>query len=667
MPHPPLIQVALHIPFLPIVDYFLPDTIPLSIIQPGQRLEVPFKKGIKIGIIVSTMQKTTLCTTKIKPAIRLIDKTPLLDTSLLKLAHWMSHYYHANLGEIFHTMLPTSIKEGLQLDIRDDNTALQIHETITALNAEQEIAIREIEANLTTYKTWVLDGVTGSGKTEVYLQIIARILKQGKQTLILIPEIGLTPQTIARFESRFTTDIVMLHSGLTDSERAKVWLKAKQGIAKIIIGTRSAVFVPLPDLGLIIVDEAHDSSFKQQEKLRYHARDVAVKRAQLSGIPIILGSATHTLETLYNTELQRFHLLRLQARAGLAMPPTFKIIDIRKQCLQEGLAPSLFDKIKEKLQANEQVLIYLNRRGFAPVLMCHHCGWLAECPHCDAKMTYHLAPYHLRCHHCNTVKKILEVCPTCQSTALIPIGLGTVKVEKILKTIFKDANILRIDKDNTRRKGAMQHFLDEIQTGKANILIGTQMLAKGHHFPNVTLVIILDGDAGFFSADFRAAEQFAQILIQVSGRAGRETKPGEVIIQTRHPTHVGLNHLIQFGYADFAKLILAERKLAGLPPFSALMLIRAKHRELHPLDEFLSQIKTLATRRSQSDTPIQILGPIPSPMQKRAKYYHSQLLLQSSDKSTLNHFVTTIIPEIHKLPLAKKIRWSMDVDPIDLS
>jgi len=724
------LKVALNVPLLTTFDYLPPANVLTQHILLGQRIKVPFRKQTRVGVIVGLSDKSNLPSHKIKQALAIIDETPALNEPLLTLAFWLSDYYHAGIGEVLSAMLPHFIRQGKALTLeptliwkasktanldlikrapkqkrafdiikkypagltKDQLNTFEINAAIIkalhekgliiqethdyqakntiikeeglTLNTEQTHAVEKISQQRYEYNTWVLNGVTGSGKTEVYLQLIAKVLAENKQCLVLVPEIGLTPQTIARFSNRFDTDIVVLHSGLSDSERHHAWVKAKLGIAKIIIGTRSAVFTAVKDLGLIVVDEAHDLSFKQQESIRYHARDVAIKRAQMLNIPIILGSATHNLETLYNVKLNRFKIIDLHQRAGAALAPTFSLLDIRNQYLKEGISSKALEAIDKKLKQNEQVLIFLNRRGYAPALMCHHCGWIAQCQRCDAKMTYHLQPLHLHCHHCNSTKPLYEICPHCQSHNLLAIGLGTVKVEKVLNAVFPSANLIRVDKDSTRSKHAMHHYLESIYSGKANILIGTQMLAKGHHFPNVTLVIILDGDSGFFSADFRATETFAQTLMQVSGRAGRSHKPGEVMIQTRNPEHPQLQSLIHGGYQQFVNEILQERQTANLPPFSFLSLIRA-HAKNHPLThEFLEQVKALAIKYHSSD--IKILGPIDSPMAKRAGNYHAQLLFQANNRVALKHFLSQLIHDIHLLNNANRVRWSLDVDPVDL-
>jgi len=397
------------------------------------------------------------------------------------------------------------------------------------LNEDQAHAVMEISQQK-GFATFLLEGVTGSGKTEVYLQCIDQILKQNKQALVLVPEIGLTPQTVARFQSRFSVPISILHSGLGEKERGYAWIAALNGASRIIIGTRSAVFTPLPELGIIILDEEHDASFKQQSGFRYSAKDLAVMRGKLESIPVILGSATPCLESIYKVKQGRFQHLRLPKRAGNAVQPSFHIIDVRSQKLEHGFSPLLLNKIRSHLDDKGQVLIFLNRRGFAPTLLCHHCGWVAQCPHCDARLTYHSHLDKLICHHCANMQNVKKRCEVCKSGELILLGLGTQRLETLLKTAFPDVLISRIDRDSTRRKGSMEQLLSTVHNGQSQILIGTQMLAKGHHFPNVTMVAIVDIDNSLYSSDFRASERLGQIIVQVAGRAGRSDKPGEVYL-----------------------------------------------------------------------------------------------------------------------------------------
>ncbi len=531
------------------------------------------------------------------------------------------------------------------------------------LNSEQSFALKAIQAANQQFQVFLLNGITGSGKTEIYLQAIADILPLGQQALVLVPEIGLTPQTIQRFQARFSVPIVALHSGLSEKERLNAWLAAKNGDAKIVIGTRSAIFSPFANLGLIVIDEEHDLSFKQQEGLRYHARDLAIMRAHFKKIPIILGTATPALETLQNALRGTYQHLHLHKRAGNAVLPEFKILDIRKTPLEQGLSPSLLTTIKQHIDNGNQVMLFLNRRGFSPVLMCHSCGWLVVCKRCDARMTFHQTPSYLHCHHCDSRRAIPTCCEACREKNLTPIGLGTERLETILQKHFPLTPIARIDRDSTQRKGSIEKLLTKIQAGEYQILIGTQMLAKGHHFPNVTLVAIVDADSGFFSSDFRALERMGQLILQVSGRAGRAEKKGTVVIQTHHPDHPLLHQLIHETYHQFALSLLQERKLALLPPFQFFALFRAEAHDPNQAHDFLKEIKNLANLNSSA---IQLLGPISAPMPKRAGQHRTQLLLQAKHRPTLQDFLKNLLPEIEKIRGKQKVRWSLDVDPLEM-
>ncbi len=538
-----------------------------------------------------------------------------------------------------------------------------IKEKFLPLNTEQQAALDAIKNKLNTFQVFLLDGVTGSGKTEIYLQAIVDILQQNKQALVLVPEIGLTPQTIQRFRERFTVPVIALHSGLSEKERLNAWLAAKEGDAKIIIGTRSAVFTPFANLGLIIIDEEHDLSFKQQDGFRYHARDVAIMRAHHKNIPVILGSATPALESLQNAHNNRFEYLSLPYRAGNAILPAFKILDIRKSELEEGLSNALLAEMKTHLANGNQVMLFLNRRGYAPVLMCHSCGWLALCKRCDIRMTLHQAQNHLHCHHCDSRRGIPQQCDNCHEKNLTPIGLGTERLEIILEKYFPQYAIARIDRDSTQRKGKMEEMLLGIQQGTFQILIGTQMLAKGHHFPNVTLVAIIDADSGFFSADFRALERMGQLILQVAGRAGRVEKPGTVLIQTHHPDHPALHQLIHENYNQFAVSLLEERKQALLPPYRFFALFRA---DAHSADQarlFLQDVKKLLPLSTPN---LQILGPIPAPMPKRAGKHRAQLLLQAKHRPQLQQLLKNLLLAMENTKGKQRVRWSLDVDPLEM-
>ena len=403
------------------------------------------------------------------------------------------------------------------------------------------------------FHCWLINGVTGSGKTEIYLQLIERGLRAGRQALVLIPEISLTPQTQKRFSERFAVPLVVLHSGLSDKQRAKAWARARSGHAAIVIGTRSAIFTPLPNLGLIVVDEEHDVSYKQQDGFRYSARDLAVMRAKRENVPIVLGSATPSLESLYNCEIQRYTQLHLTARAGAAKTAEWRVVDMRAQSLNSGIAETTLDAIRTTLERSQQVLVFLNRRGFAPALLCHACGWVAECRDCDARLTLHHDRHRLVCHHCDAQSPPPEVCPNCQSQQLVATGAGTERSELVLQQHFPTTQVLRVDRDSTQKSGYMRSVFDTVQSGQPCILVGTQMLAKGHHFEQVTLVVILDADSGLLSPDFRAVERMGQLLTQVAGRSGRGTLAGLALVQTHQPDHPVLQLLFARRLRGFCK------------------------------------------------------------------------------------------------------------------
>lgn len=537
---------------------------------------------------------------------------------------------------------------------------MQIAAEPLQLNPEQALAVAAIGAAKKA-QTYLLEGITGSGKTEVYLQAMADVLRRGQQVLVLVPEIGLTPQTLRRFKQRFDLPIVMLHSALTDRERLDAWLDASAGSAAIIIGTRSAIFTPCKALGMIIVDEEHDASLKQQEGFRYHARDIAVMRGHEESVPVILGSATPSLETLNNALQQRYAHLTLTARAGAAKPARHVVLDIKNTQLKAGLSKPLLDVMAEHLEAGQQVLLFLNRRGFAPALMCHECGWLAQCRRCDAYYTVHQGQRQLQCHHCGSQQAIPRQCHDCGSTQLIGRGVGTEQLEQVLQTQFPDYPVLRIDRDSTRRKGSLQQHLNDARDNKYPILVGTQMLAKGHHFPEVTLAALLDVDGALYSADFRAAERLGQLFTQVAGRAGRASKPGTVVLQTHHPEHELVQDLVNNGYSHFAKTALQERQLTQLPPFSQQALFRA---EANHADAVINALQAIADLFPQRDDAF-VLGPIPAVMERRAGRFRYQLLLQTQQRGLRAQLLRYVLPQLEHLPILRKVRWSLDIDPQD--
>ncbi|PKM11050.1 MAG: primosomal protein N' [Gammaproteobacteria bacterium HGW-Gammaproteobacteria-3] len=541
-------------------------------------------------------------------------------------------------------------------------TAMPVRTPELQANASQQTAIDAVTQALGGFRVFLLEGVTGSGKTEVYMQIIRSVLERGQQVLVLLPEITLTPQLQERFRQRFAVPVTVAHSKLTDKQRQAAWLEMQQGVCAILLGTRSALFTPLKKPGLIILDEEHDASFKQQEGFRFSARDVAVARGKMLQIPVLLGSATPSLESYYNVEIGRYQWLHLPERAGDAQPPNLHLLDIRNKRMQEGLSQPLITQIHRTLDKQEQVLLFLNRRGFAPTLICHACAWIARCSRCDANLVIHYAEDLLRCHHCGFEQGLLRHCPACKSGQLTPLGLGTERIEQVLTQLFPGKTVVRLDRDSTQRKGQLESYLEQIQQGRADIILGTQMLAKGHHFPNVTLVVLLDVDSGLFSIDFHGTEKLAQLIVQVSGRAGRAQKRGQVILQTRQPDHPLLAVLLRDSYRRFLQLALAERKAAHLPPYSFQALLRVEAAIAQEPLTFFANLDAPALAGGQ----VQILGPVSAPMARKAGRYRYQMLFQSAQRRPLHLFLDALTARIENLKQSRKIRWSLDVDPVDL-
>ena len=717
-------HVALPVPLYQLFDYKL--TLPAEI---GMRVKVPFGKREAIGIIVKIDQQTTFDIESLKTITSVIDEKRLFSLPIWQLLNWATGYYHFPIGEVMFHAMPVLLRQGRQAindgikqwqltlqgqqidldlltktpkqklllaslrnnDLDQSNFSSSIYQELQKkqlielvyrqpekicwqtnystnpasiqLNDEQSNAIATINQKNKQFAVFLLDGITGSGKTEVYLNIIADVLSQGKQALVLVPEIGLTPQTIKRFKQRFNAPIDILHSGLTDKERLEVWLRSKDGENAIVVGTRSSLFTPFKDLGIIIIDEEHDSSYKQQEGWRYNARDLAIIRAKIENIPIVLGSATPSLETINNAQTHKYQQLKLTQRAGNAKLAKQSILDIRGMALASGLSQPLIEQIRAHLNNNNQVMLFLNRRGFAPLIICHDCGWIAECPRCDRPYTFHKKQNKLICHYCDTPREVPKQCPKCGSTQLLPIGFGTEQLEKQLNLLFPNIKVTRIDRDTITKKEALNSYLHDIHEGGAHILVGTQILAKGHHFPDVTLVGIVDVDGALFSSDFRATERFAQIYTQVSGRAGRETKAGEVILQTYHPQHPLLNILLTQGYPAFAKQTLLERQQTLLPPFSYQVLIRAADRNNLQAPKFLQRIHDWL--KANYDHNLWQLGPMPASQPKKAGYNRWQLLLQHTNRQLLQQILDNLLTVVEQWDDVSKVRWSIDVDPID--
>ena len=698
--------------------------VPLPTVAPGMRVQVPFGAGVRVGMIVALGLDSDQPLERLKPILALIDDRPLLGVGDLALILWAADYYRQPPGEALFAALPARLRRAVPLLVPPSSkepgpglTALgKAPATGPELNAHQDAAVSAMLAALGRFQPFLLEGVTGSGKTEVYLRLLLAVVAAGGQALLLVPEIGLTPQLRRRLEARLPGRLVTLHSGLSATARELAWQAAVSGAADLVLGTRSAVFTPLPRLRLILVDEEHDLSFKQQDGFRYSARDLAVRRAQQAGCPLVLGSATPSLESLRNVALGRYARLELPERAGGAAHPAIGLLDIRGQPLRGGLSQVLIRLMREQFAAGNQVLLFLNRRGFAPVLTCHDCGWVGGCPHCDARLTLHLADNRLWCHHCGLVRPLPPACPQCGGLDIRPLGQGTERLEGELQALFPDIRVARVDRDSTRRKGELDRLLAAARAGEYSLLVGTQMLAKGHHFPRVTLVGILDADNGLYGADFRAAERMAQLVIQVAGRAGRAERPGRVVLQTHHPDHPLLQTLRRQGYAAFASAALRERRAAGLPPFSHQALLRAegtsREAALGWLRFALEAARPLASPAprvlgasgaSSAQGPhsahggpcargdgsasaasgasgiqggkstqgtqgggVSLFGPVPAPMERRAGRFRAQLLVQAHARGDLQGFLAGWIPLLYALRRPAGGRWSIDVDPQEL-
>lgn len=533
------------------------------------------------------------------------------------------------------------------------------------LNNEQAQAFSKIQDKLHEFSVSLIDGITGSGKTEIYLQLIDKVLEQGKQSLIMVPEIGLTPQTLSRFQQRFNEKIVLLHSNMNDRERLDAWLLAKSGKAKVIIGTRSAIFVSCDNLGIIIIDEEHDTSYKQQEGFRYHARDLALVRAKSANIPVVLGSATPCFESLLNAWNKKYQWLPLRQRAGVAKLPEMIRVDLRNESLFYGLSEQTIQTVRATLEKQEQVLVFLNRRGYAPTLMCHQCGWIATCDHCDVNLTVHKRANKLHCHHCDHHQALQHTCPECHSTELITVGEGTEQIEIQLSALFKETTVLRIDRDSTQRKSSIDKITQKIHTQESAILIGTQMLAKGHHFPNVTLVVIMDADAGLFSADYRGMEKTAQLIMQVAGRAGRASKAGSVLLQTYHPNHDAIATLCQHGYQAFAERELMSRQQLAWPPFCHQVIVRTESKNENEAFNALLAVRQLIDQQTQNNDAINLIGPYSAIIVKKAGHHRYLLSLKSAQRGVLHQVIASLTGWLEQNMPARKVKFAIDVDPLE--
>lgn len=719
---PAVVRVALPVPLARLFDY-LPPTGGVGV---GSRVLVPFGRKKMVGVVVAADVETAVGESRLKPVARVLDEAPLLDPELMQSLAWAADYWLAAPGEAYANALPLALREPRPLpptatpgyaltlaghsardagsrrgsskallDVLNDGpcdadqldlllpgwrTAARrlldagLIETRSLapvpatpgagvpLSGEQQAAVAAVSASLGRFQPFLLDGVTGSGKTEVYLGLIAQALAAGRQSLLLVPEIGLAPQTVRRLRERLGVPVEVIHSNLAEGERARAWLRARSGEARVILGTRSAVFTPLPQAGLIIVDEEHDGAYKQQEGFRYHARDLALVRGRALGVPVLLGSATPSLESLANVEAGRYRALHLRARPGAAHPPQVQIVDMRAQRLDHGLSPALLAAISDTVARGEQVLVFRNRRGYAPVLLCHACGWHAECARCERPMTLHAQRRVLICHHCDHHAPVPAACPACAAAELKPQGQGTERLEEALLARFPTVPVLRVDRETTRRRDAFEDLLEGLREDAPAILVGTQMLAKGHDLPNLTLVAIVGVDEGLLSVDFRASERLAQLVVQVAGRAGRARKSGRVLLQTHHPDHPLLRGLLAHGYAVAAQGLLAERRAAMLPPFSHQALLRVEAHQRVTVDGFLAE----AHAALAIHPALRVAGPMPAPMPLRAGRHRGQLLLEADARGPLHAVLRPWQHALTALPSTRQVRWSLDVDPVDL-
>ena len=533
------------------------------------------------------------------------------------------------------------------------------------LTAEQGAAVAAVLGAGAGFRVWMLHGVTGSGKTEVYLRLAERMLAERRQVLMLVPEIALTPQLERRVAQRFpAASVVSLHSALADGARSRGFVQALAGEADIVLGTRLAVFAPLPRLGVILVDEEHDASYKQQEGVRYSARDVAVWRARQRGVPVVLGSATPSLETWYHARSERYAPLVLGQRALAASLPAVRCVDTRRMRLDEGLSPALKEALAQRLARGEQSLVFLNRRGYAPVLSCPSCGWVSRCPHCSANLVVHLADRRLRCHHCGCEGQIPHACPSCGEQDIRPFGRGTQRVEARLAELFPQARVLRVDRDAARTRGQWEALLATIADGGADILVGTQMMAKGHDFPRLTLVGVIGADASLHAADFRAPERLFQQLMQVGGRAGRAALAGEVLIQTEYPAHPLYQQLARHDFDAFARMALQERRAAGFPPFTHQAMLRADAPALEDAVEFLRHARRLA--EGCAPEGLRLFDPVPMRLTRLARRERAQLLVEADRRAPLQAFLAVWVDLLRRQRTARELRWQLDVDPLEV-
>lgn len=653
-------QIAIIKPLHNLFDYEIPPEF--EDIKPGTRVSIEFGKKQIVGFVIKVKENDNSSSYKLKKIIDIIDESPSLDRETLNLLIWVSNYYHAPLGQVIGLGTPSYLRQGKELPDH-------IHENIKqkenflkdeiCKTKEQSDAIKIIENSIDSFSCFLLDGITGSGKTEVYKNIQSKIYKNNLQTLIIVPEKNLIPELLKYFNNSGMT-ILEYHSSLTPKQKFINWNLIQKCEVDIIIGTRSSIFLKIPKLGLIVVDEEHDVSFKNNSEAKYNARDIAIFRAKNKNIPIILGSATPSSETILNVNLKKYTHIKMRSRINNKTLPSLKVVNMsnKKNII---LSEEVVSAIKDRISKKEQTLIFLNRRGYSPIINCRECSWIPQCSECNLNMTYHKNKKLLMCHHCAKNIRYTGKCPNCESKDIIFLGEGTEKIEEVIKLEFSDTNIIRIDSDNTRKKGQTEKIFSEIRNNKYDILIGTQMLSKGHNFPNITLVVIMNIDQSLFSPRLKAIEQLAQQLIQVSGRSGRGDIAGEVILQTSFPDNEDLDCLIKNGYEIWMKNLLSLRSNLGLPPHRNWGIIKAKSRKYMDAENFLDNLKNIINKNKD----IEIFGPMPSMMQKKANLYNLNLVIQAKNKSKLNYVIKDCIPYIKDIPYSNKIKWSVDIDPID--
>jgi primosomal protein N' (replication factor Y) len=651
------------VPLAKLFEYSLPAGMALEI---GDRVVVPFGARQQIGVVVELPAKSELPPERMKPIAAVRDDAPRLSTDWLELMRFLSGYYQRPLGETLVAALPPRLRSVKPLPRKALSAPKEpasarfvpTHE----LRAEQKDAVQRIAASAGRFEAFLLHGVTGSGKTEVYLHLIADALERGAQALVLVPEISLTPQLEERFRQAFPeARLAVMHSGLEDIARTAAWLQAARGEAAIVLGTRLALLAPLPSLGLVVVDEEHDPSFKQQEGLRYSARDAAVYRARLAACPVVLGTATPSLETWHNWRAGRYQRLELSERAAPgARLPTIRVVDMRSERIDTGFTAALLSAIARRRELGEQSLVFINRRGYAPVLACEACGWTAACTRCTARMVLHAADRCVRCHHCGAQAPVPPACPTCGNVDLRPLGRGTQRIEEALLARFPGARVVRIDRDSARRRGELVRTLEGLRRGEGDILVGTQLLAKGHDFPNLTLVGVLNADSALVSSDYRAAERLFSVLAQVAGRAGRRERPGEVLVQTRYPDHPLFAALSRHDFASFAQSQLEERRSAGFPPFVFEAALRAEATKLETAMRFLRD----AAAHADAPEGVHVYDPVPNILTRRAGLERAQILVQSRSRPALQAYVGAISARLFEQP-PRDVRWHLDVDPIE--